>query len=87
MKITVAKPTAAEAEAMAVYPIWEKEASTFDWEYDEAETCLLIEGEVAVTTEDGERIEFAAGDLVVFPKGLKCVWDIRRPVRKHYRLG
>jgi hypothetical protein len=27
------------------------------------------------------------GDLVVFPAGLRCTWEIRSPVRKHYEFG
>ncbi|AGP40227.1 hypothetical protein SCE1572_40435 [Sorangium cellulosum So0157-2] len=28
-----------------------------------------------------------AGDLVTFPAGLNCTWEVRSPVRKHYRFG
>ena len=24
---------------------------------------------------------------LTFPRGMSCVWDIRKPVRKHYRFG
>ena len=85
--IRVSRPTEKELEEMDVrtWPIWSCDVSTFDWEYDETETCLLLEGEVAVRTADGEtRIQ--AGDLVTFPRGLACVWDVTRPVRKHYRF-
>lgn len=27
------------------------------------------------------------GDLVIFPAGMRCVWDVRVPVRKHYRFA
>ncbi len=30
-------------------PIWEKEPSKFDYEYDSEETCLIIDGEATVT--------------------------------------
>lgn len=69
------------------WPIWEKEVSEFPWEYDEQETCFLLEGEVEVTPEGGDPVRFGAGDLVTFPAGLKCVWKILRDVRKHYRFG
>jgi uncharacterized protein len=32
-------------------------------------------------------VEFGAGDLVTFPKGMSCVWKIASAVRKHYRFG
>jgi uncharacterized protein len=61
--------------------------STFPWTYDEQETCLLLEGDVSVTPEDGEAVQFGAGDLVLFAAGLSCTWEVHAPVRKHYRFG
>jgi uncharacterized cupin superfamily protein len=69
------------------WPIWTKEASKFPWTYGESETCYLLEGEVVVTPEGGAPVAFGAGDLVVFPAGMSCTWDIRKAVRKHYRFG
>ena len=68
------------------WPIWTCEVSEFDWEYSEGETCLLLEGEVEVTSEF-ETVRFSAGDYVVFPKGLKCRWKVMQPVRKHYSFN
>ena len=31
------------------WPIWTCDDSSFDWTYDDKETCLLLEGEVTVT--------------------------------------
>jgi len=88
MEITVRKPSPQELEEMGVsgWPIWECDPSTFDWYYDQPETCYILEGDVTVKTDDGE-VHFGAGDLVVFPKGLKCVWQVAKKVRKHYRFG
>lgn len=69
------------------WPIWEKEASEFPWLYDEKETCYLLEGEVTVTPADGDPVFFGAGDLVTFPAGMSCIWEITQAVRKHYRFG
>jgi len=68
------------------WPIWEKEASRFDWHYSQTEECYLLEGKVSIETKDGKRIEFGKGDFVTFPKGLDCVWEIKEPVRKHYNF-
>lgn len=65
--------------------MWEKEVSRFNWEYEEDEECLLLEGEVVVDTDAG-RYTLSAGDFVTFRKGLKCRWDVRKPVRKHYNF-
>ena len=86
MKIKVEKPTAEQIAEMKKCGTWSKEESVFDWEYDMEETCYLIDGEVRVTTDDGSVVAFGKGDMVTFPKGLKCVWDVRKPVHKHYRF-
>lgn len=67
------------------WPIWEKEISRFDWQYDADEECLILEGKVVVETEDGD-VTIGAGDFVTFKKGLKCVWDIKSPIKKHYNF-
>lgn len=67
--------------------VWEKEASEFPWTYEAEETCYFINGEVVVTTDDGEEVSMGAGDLVTFPRGMSCRWLIRRPVKKHYRFS
>jgi len=69
------------------WPIWTKEPSTFPWTYDEPETCFFLEGEVLVTPERGEPVRVGKGDLVTFPAGMSCTWEVRGAVRKHYRFG
>ena len=69
------------------WPIWTCEESSFDWTYDDKETCYLIEGEVTVTPEGGEPVKFGSRDLVTFPAGMSCRWDVHKAVRKHYRFG
>lgn len=83
MTVTVRKPDAAEKAAMGKWPVWSCGESEFDWFYDSEEHCLLIEGEVTVTW-DGGSVSFAAGDCVVFPKGLSCVWHVKKAVKKYY---
>ena len=68
------------------WPIWSCGVSEFDWEYSEQESCLLLEGEVEVSS-DFETVRFCGGDFVVFPKGLKCRWKVIKPVRKHYTFS
>lgn len=82
-------PSPAKLEVIGVYdwPVWTKEVSTFPWRYDTRETCYLLEGEAVVTPDGGEPVTIERGDLVTFPAGLSCTWEIRMPVRKHYDLG
>ena len=69
------------------WPVWSCEASTFPWTYDDKETCLILEGHVTVTPDGGEPVDFSAGDLVEFPKGMSCTWHVKQAVRKHYQFG
>ena len=69
------------------WPIWEKEPSTFPWQYSEKETCLILAGKVTVTPNGGKPVTFGKGDLVVFPQGMGCTWHVIDAVRKHYKFG
>ncbi|KAF3883759.1 MULTISPECIES: cupin domain-containing protein [Nostocales] len=66
------------------WPIWTKEASKFPWTYQEQETCYFLEGDVLVTPDGGQPVQMGKGDLVTFPAGMSCTWDIRSDVKKHY---
>ncbi len=84
----IRNPDAATLEKLGVssWPIWEKEVSTFPWTYDANETCHILEGRVIVTPDGGEPVEIRAGDLVTFPAGMSCTWEILEPIRKHYHF-
>ncbi|MFC1737882.1 cupin domain-containing protein [Planctomycetota bacterium] len=84
--VIVRKPSDEEAETCKAWPIWQCEASTFDWAYTEKETCLLLEGQVAVT-DGNDSVSFGPGDMVTFPEGLECTWHVKEPVKKHYNFG
>lgn len=88
MDIETRRLTKEESAALGVeaWPVWEKGVSRFPWTYTETEECLLLEGRVTVEGLDGSRVDFGAGDFVRFPAGLKCIWHIHEPVRKHYRF-
>jgi uncharacterized cupin superfamily protein len=85
MEILVRKPTGQEVAEMQSNPVWACDVSEFDWHYDSEETCLIIEGDVTVNY-GSKSVSFAAGDYVVFPKGLSCVWQVKKPVRKNYKF-
>jgi len=80
-------PAKLDVLAVEVWPLWEKEVSTFEWTYDQKETCYFLEGEVVVTPDGGEPVEMGQGDLVIFPAGMSCKWEIQSPVTKHYDIG
>jgi uncharacterized cupin superfamily protein len=83
------RPDKAKLDELAIegWTPWECEPSRFPWEYDDKETAYVFEGKVTVDTEDGDTVEFGAGDLVTFPKGLKCTWTVHEKIRKVYRFG
>lgn len=82
------KPPRQRLQQLGVFgwPVWSKEISVFPWRYDCEETCYFLAGEVVVTPDGGDPVVMEEGDLVTFPAGLSCTWDIRRAVRKHYRF-
>jgi len=84
--IVVRKPTDDEAAACSRWPIWKCEPSTFDWEYTEQETCLLIEGKVTITDES-DSVSFGPGDYVIFPRDLECTWHVAEAVAKYYNFS
>lgn len=82
-------PERAQLDALGVFdwPVWEKGISRFDWNYDTREACYITAGTVTVTPADGVPVTLTAGDYVIFPAGMSCVWDIANPISKHYQFG
>lgn len=52
--------------------------------YEERKTCLQLEREVTIMPEEGNPERVGPRDLLVFPEGLRCTWQVQTPVRKHY---
>ncbi len=79
-------PSPMKLEVLGVeqWGIWKKEKSTFPWTYHQAETCYIVRGRFIVTPDGGEPMEFKRGDLIAFPKGLSCTWEILEDVEKYY---
>ena len=67
------------------WPVWTKEVSRFDWYYDSNEECLIVDGEAKVEYE-GKTQVIKAGDFVTFKKGLRCVWNVIKPIKKYYNF-
>ena len=66
---------------------WGCPPSKFPWTFKATETMYLLEGKVKVNVDGFEgSFEIGAGDLVVFPKGMKITWDVIEAVNKHYSL-
>ncbi len=82
------KPKESELEAIKVksWPTWQKEVSVFPWVFPEQEIAYILEGECVITPEGGKPVTFGKGHLVTFPAGLKCTWEVKSPLHKHYKL-
>jgi len=85
MEIKIEKPTKEEVDKLGIdnWGSWECEPSTFDWQYSSTEVAYVFEGKVKVKTDEGE-VEINKGDLVTFPKGLKCTWNVIEKISKVY---
>ncbi|XP_057501921.1 uncharacterized protein LOC130785750 [Actinidia eriantha] len=69
------------------WPKWGCPPSKFPWTYSSKETCYLLKGKVKVYPDGSdEAVEIGAGDLVEFPKGMSCTWDVSETVDKHYNF-
>ncbi|MEM5948415.1 cupin domain-containing protein [Spirochaetia bacterium 38H-sp] len=83
IKKLVLKDSEIEERGIRSWPVWSCGVERFPWKYDSEEHCLILEGHVVVETDDGS-VELKAGDYVIFPEGLVCTWDVKKPVKKHY---
>jgi uncharacterized protein len=82
------KPSPAKLEVLGVegWPLWRREPGAFPWRYAKTENCYILRGRFTVTPEGGRPMDFSRGDLIRFPAGLSCTWEIHEAVEKHYRL-
>jgi hypothetical protein len=81
-------PAAEKLQTLGVskWPTWQKEVSVFPWTFPEQEIAYILEGECVITPENGEAVSFGKGDLVTFPAGMVCSWEVKQPLHKHYKL-
>ena len=90
MKVLIKSPCTASMiiqYGIKNWPIWECAPSNFSWHYIDKEICFIVEGEAEILIEGGESHFIKAGDLVEFPEGLICKWEISKSIKKHFRLG
>ena len=90
MKVLITSPCSASViiqYGIKSWPIWECEPRKFQWYYKDKEICLITAGQATISTQKGNIYEIKAGDLVEFPAGLNCEWEVTKSIKKHYRLG
>ena len=64
--------------------IWSSTPGKWRVRYTEHEFCHLTSGSVVVTSEEGERWEFWAGDSFVIPAGFAGTWEVIEDCSKLY---
>ncbi|MGI9464402.1 MAG: cupin domain-containing protein [Aestuariivirgaceae bacterium] len=65
--------------------VWECEPNKHVIEaapYDEF--VYLLQGHIDVIDDEGGVESYKAGDSFMMPRGCKCTWDVKEPVRKLY---
>jgi len=87
MQIVVLHLSEEEKKNLGIFswPIKTIKSSIFAYHHETREECYLLEGELEMTTADGKKTRIGTGDYVVVPKGLTCICNIKKPVRKHTR--
>lgn len=66
--------------------IWECTPGRFEVNYSWDEMTYVLEGLVSIEEEDGTIRQFKAGDVVHFPVGLKCTWEVHETIKKVYAI-
>jgi uncharacterized cupin superfamily protein len=62
--------------------IWECTAGSFWWTFHDDETVVIVEGQVKVTTPQGESRTLCQGDIAYFAADTRALWEIETYVRK-----
>ncbi|KAE9619407.1 hypothetical protein Lal_00047312 [Lupinus albus] len=72
------------------WPKWAGPPGKYDVKYEAEEICYFVKGKVKVyprpRKSSSEFVEFGAGDLVIFPKGLSCTCEVSIAVDKYYKF-
>ena len=55
--------------------------------YPVHEMMTVISGSVTLTTADGQRQTFKAGDSFFIAKGTPCTWEITETLKKFYMIA
>ena len=65
---------------------WQAEPGTLAVDYTETEFCLILEGRVRLTDDQGASADFAPGDAFVVAAGFRGTWQSIGRVTKLYAI-
>lgn len=77
----------ADGEPMLYAGLFTGEPSIFTYTFGGNETFNVLEGEVSVELDSGERVDLVPGDLVTFPKGASSTWTVKAPFKKFFVIS
>lgn len=66
--------------------IWRSSQGAWRVSYTENELCVLTEGRVRISDDDGNEWTFGPGDCFVMPAGFRGLWEVIEPARKFYAI-
>lgn len=77
----------AEGEPLLYAGFFTVDPSTFTYTFSGNETFHLLEGEVSIELENGDRLDMVPGDVASFPKGHPSTWTIKSPLKKFFVIS
>jgi len=63
------------------------EPSTFRYTFGGDESFHVLDGDLDIAVDGGERVTLRPGDIVSFPKGAHSTWTVRTPLRKFFVIS
>lgn len=76
-----------EGEPLLYAGFFTADPATFTYTFGGNETFNLLEGEVRIELENGDRIDMVPGDVAAFPKGHRSTWTIKSPFKKFFVIS
>lgn len=64
--------------------VWHATIGFYHTTYVAYEFVHLMEGNITITPDGGESQDYGPGDGFVVEPGFKGVWEITKPVKKHF---
>jgi uncharacterized protein len=65
---------------------WSSTPGTWRVRYTENELCVIVEGKIVLTGDDGAVNSFGAGDAFVVPSGFSGTWQVVVDCTKIYAI-
>jgi uncharacterized cupin superfamily protein len=66
--------------------IWRSSRGAWRVSYTENELCVLTQGRVRLSDDDGHSWTFAAGEAFLVPSGFQGLWETLEPAQKFYAI-